>query len=107
MQGRDVDVSRHYRRQILEALKQPWEGELEWVTALAVPNPKNYQIWWVNLLDAGVTVDRQHRRWCLECALREGKDVAAVARSELQFIEDFLTNPTLHDAKNYHAWTHR
>jgi len=75
-----------FRRACLDALSKDWKDELQWVTGLAHDNPKNYQIW-------------QHRRVCVE---RVGD-----SKAEIEFLNEFLMDEELEDAKNYHCWAHR
>jgi protein farnesyltransferase/geranylgeranyltransferase type-1 subunit alpha len=74
----------HFRRQILEALSEDLNKELEFVGRIAKANSKNYQIW-------------HHRRWVAE---KLGSDVTM---KELKFTQKILSI----DAKHYHAWSHR
>lgn len=83
----------HWRWKCLLALTENLKGaelqgffdkELALVHAVAIENPKNYQLW-------------NHRR---KLALFRG---ATCARDEL----DFTAACIAHDAKNYHAWAHR
>ena len=72
----------HFRRRCLEALGADLRRELEFISAMAEDNPKNYQIWY-------------HRHAIVE---RLGDPSA-----ELAFVAQILAE----DSKNYHAWSHR
>ncbi|XP_034037560.1 protein farnesyltransferase/geranylgeranyltransferase type-1 subunit alpha [Thalassophryne amazonica] len=72
----------HYRRVLLQELKQDLKEEMRYITGIIEDQPKNYQVW-------------HHRRMVVEWL----KD----ASEELMFIANILSQ----DAKNYHAWQHR
>ncbi|EFX04084.1 farnesyltransferase alpha subunit ram2 [Grosmannia clavigera kw1407] len=83
-----------YRFSVVNALKLPVTGEIEWLNEVALQNLKNYQIW-------------HHRYLLAELHYSQIADsperVAAFARSEV----DFLTMILAEDTKNYHVWSYR
>lgn len=83
-----------YRFSVVNALKLPVTGEIEWLNEVALQNLKNYQIW-------------HHRYLLAEHYYTQIADsperVAAFARSEV----DFLTMILSEDTKNYHVWSYR
>jgi len=76
----------HFRRRCLQAIGSDgsdYRAELEYVSAIAGDNPKNYQIWY-------------HRRVIAE-------QLEGSSEGELAYTAGVLAE----DSKNYHAWSHR
>lgn len=83
-----------YRFSVVNALKLPVEGEIEWLNKVALQNLKNYQIW--------------HHRYLLAeyyyPQIAESPErLTAFAKSEMAFLTTILAE----DTKNYHVWSYR
>ena len=76
----------HYRWELAMGLGVDVNDELGYAEAMAVRNPKNYQVW-------------NHMRLCVAAL-----GTTEVAARSLAFVAE---NALAADAKNYHAWSHR
>lgn len=83
-----------YRFAIVEALNISIPDEMAWLNAISLEHLKNYQIW-------------HHRQQLLDhhypAICTSADDVAALARSEADFLMQMLEQ----DTKNYHVWSYR
>ena len=83
-----------YRFDIVRELNISLRDEIAWLNGVSLEHLKNYQIW-------------HHRQLLLDdlypALAISDDDVAALARSETDFVEKMLDL----DAKNYHVWSYR
>ncbi|KAL5604184.1 hypothetical protein BROUX41_002165 [Berkeleyomyces rouxiae] len=83
-----------YRFRIMEALKLPFDNEIEWLNDVSLQHLKNYQIW-------------HHRQLLVDAhyptIAGDKSKISPLVRSETQFIGKMLVA----DAKNYHVWSYR